>query len=1142
MNVDVNLGENATIESQGPASIDSDYDEYLAIPDGVHHNVAFLTDEKNDKDNCEPLLALPFHTIHSPPLKFKCPSRCIFIPGQKIQFQIIDHERSVTTHLLNPNLYTIELVHGPFTWTIKKRYKHFQHLHQQLKLFRASLNIPFPTKSHRERRTSFKYETRNKRMKVLPRFPAKPDGLVPDEQIEDRIHQLEEYLRTLLEIPIYRSHYETAAFLEVSQLSFVAELGNKGKEGSILKRTRSTHHGGTGCNLCGLLDAGICVRCNYVCSDVCGAWRQRWLVVKDTFVAYIRPKDGRVKSVMLYDSGFEVSSGIFSTGVRRGLHIMNLSRQITIKCPTRRVTREWMAFIKDTMHKSGADFVQRNRYSSFTPTRSGEVSSASWFVDGKDYMSAVADAMEAAKEEIFIADWWLSPEIHMKRPAIEGDYWRLDKILQRKATAGVKVFLLLYKEVEVALGINSFYSKQRLSKCHTENIRVLRHPDHTKAGVFLWAHHEKIVVIDQNIAFLGGIDLCYGRWDDHNHRLTDLGSIKHRESAINVVNAEQQSMLSLAKATNSFGVGVVKLMNQINVDDSETDAAVVNSISLTEPNEDALMNQPSPENMKCDTPEMDRKTILSMVKENVKSRSRDFMTLLRISSDEEEVHENGDQEGNGDENKTENYTAETVITDTTDCLSRTTDQTVDTVFSPDDSSVLNTVNEMMVMGLTGSAKLWIGKDYTNFIVKDFNNLDLPFQDLVDRCLTPRMPWHDIGAVVLGAPARDVARHFIQRWNAVKLEKAKLNGSYPYLLPKSYQNITVNQCLKDVKTYQVSCQIVRSVSHWSAGFLDAETWEGSIHEAYVDIISKAQHYIYIENQFFITLASMQVRNQVGDSLYKRILRAHREGVVFRVYVVIPLLPGFEGEVGSPTGTALHAITHWNYASISRGKDSLITRLKEAGVADPSEYISFHGLRTHSLLNGKPVTELIYIHSKLLIADDRVAIIGSANINDRSLLGKRDSEIAVVVQDEQFKSVVWGGKDAKSGYYCGSLRRRLFREHLGILDPTVINDQIQVFDPISPNFYHSTWRQIAQSNTDIYEKVFQCIPSDRVTCFASLRRYQIEIPLYESDPESASVLLKNIQGHLVMLPLEFLCNEVLTPNPSSVTGIMPTSLWT
>jgi phospholipase D1/2 len=82
---------------------------------------------------------------------------------------------------------------------------------------------------------------------------------------------------------------------------------------------------------------------------------------------------------------------------------------------------------------------------------------------------------------------------------------------------GVKVFILLYKEVELALGINSYYSKQRLASRH-ENIKVLRHPDHAKAGVFFWAHHEKLVVIDQSMAFVGGIDICYGRWDTHKHR------------------------------------------------------------------------------------------------------------------------------------------------------------------------------------------------------------------------------------------------------------------------------------------------------------------------------------------------------------------------------------------------------------------------------------------------------------------------------------------------------------------------------------------------------------------------------------------------------------------------------------------------
>lgn len=49
----------------------------------------------------------------------------------------------------------------------------------------------------------------------------------------------------------------------------------------------------------------------------------------------------------------------------------------------------------------------------------------------------------------------------------------------------------------------------------------------------------------------------------------------------------------------------------------------------------------------------------------------------------------------------------------------------------------------------------------------------------------------------------------------------------------------------------------------------------------------------------------------------------------------------------------------------------------------------------MLNGIPVTELIYVHSKLLIADDRTVICGSANINDRSLIGKRDSEVNVII---------------------------------------------------------------------------------------------------------------------------------------------------
>jgi len=56
-----------------------------------------------------------------------------------------------------------------------------------------------------------------------------------------------------------------------------------------------------------------------------------------------------------------------------------------------------------------------------------------------------------------------------------------------------------------------------------------------------------------------------------------------------------------------------------------------------------------------------------------------------------------------------------------------------------------------------------------------------------------------------------------------------------------------------------------------------------------------------------------------------------------------------------------------------------------------------LRNHGKINGLPATEIVYVHSKLMIADDSVILIGSANINDRSLMGDRDSEIGLIVED-------------------------------------------------------------------------------------------------------------------------------------------------
>ena len=59
--------------------------------------------------------------------------------------------------------------------------------------------------------------------------------------------------------------------------------------------------------------------------------------------------------------------------------------------------------------------------------------------------------------------------------------------------------------------INDWYI---ICEKYSLSLQVLRDPD----MIQLYSHHEKLVAIDQHIAFMGGIDLCFGRWDTKQHR------------------------------------------------------------------------------------------------------------------------------------------------------------------------------------------------------------------------------------------------------------------------------------------------------------------------------------------------------------------------------------------------------------------------------------------------------------------------------------------------------------------------------------------------------------------------------------------------------------------------------------------------
>lgn len=91
--------------------------------------------------------------------------------------------------------------------------------------------------------------------------------------------------------------------------------------------------------------------------------------------------------------------------------------------------------------------------------------------------------------------------------------------------------------------------------------------------------------------------------------------------------------------------------------------------------------------------------------------------------------------------------------------------------------------------------------------------------------------------------------------------------------------------------------------------------------------------------------------------------------------------------------MRELLHYERLTIGQASGSLLGRLNKEGI-NPADYFVVLGLRQHGRIRDLPVTELIYVHSKVIIVDDHYVLIGSANINDRSLIGYHDSELAVL----------------------------------------------------------------------------------------------------------------------------------------------------
>jgi phosphatidylserine/phosphatidylglycerophosphate/cardiolipin synthase-like enzyme len=1045
----------------------------------------------------------------------------------------------------------------------------------------------------------------------------------------ERRNAIQDYLRkVLIKLNMYHCS-ELCEFLEISGCSIKGRMGWKGREGFMEMKTTKLW--------------------KFSCIPVIfGRWKSNWVILRDSYLMVVQDIHNLNPSkVYLYNS-FTSLDEVYSRSMNPlkeyQIAVQDSMQRIDLRGDTRRQLLDMVAQLKMTFNNS--PWCKSNRFGSFAPIRTGV--KMKWYVDGAGYFHDVCEAILHAKRTIYIADWWLSPEFHLRRPPSQYPEFRIDRLLQRKAKEGVMIYVALFKELTVSLPNNSAHTKSSLKKLHP-NIKVQRHPDHIQSGTFFWAHHEKIVVVDNEIGFLGGLDICFGRFDDPTHRLSDYRP-----------------------------------------------------------------NNPSPDDV-----------------------------------------------------------------------------------------------------------MWPGQDYANSRLKDHVHVEKYQMDLIDRKQYARMPWHDISVSVSGAGARDLARHFIQRWNFVKSSKAKFREHIPYLLPEGEYARDRDNHLEG--TGNCKMQMIRSSAEWSSGVQK----EQSIYNAYITAIQESKHFIYIENQFFVTKCTEDphnlspIKNQIGLALVERIKKAHYEQTPFFVIVIIPLMPAFANEIHASDANVIRLVMHGQYVSISRGGQSLCEELAKSGI-DPNQYIKFYGLRcfdlipmshknapvnvtfikdlnnannnpstettvnngdssgssdsntavqnqnypltpaasevilhsesetdssdeepeddglfpqafkdqlkrlskvkfnlkppkkdklgtlpaisqsnpdltrtdsngsdihktlpaswlgngqyrvpmptplehpgpparqnsmplqgerhhhskpSHGSANSDPhnpffspehcydawalrhdsqlllprsvrrqvpndweqyaaehgpqypfntpaspratipqdsfaqaqyVTEQVYIHSKLMIVDDRVVICGSANLNDRSTRGNRDSEIAVHVEDQDLIDSTMGGLPFKVGKFAHSLRTTLFKEHVGLLDDfnseklmtweqtskyvnpapnTQYNKSLTAYeivrDPLS-KLFKQHWFQVSENNTKAYREVFRCVPDDTVRNWTQYKEFVPDSmyiktghpDLIRVSPQQVEEDLGIVRGHLVEFPTKFLEEENLSANIFSAENVLPLEVF-
>jgi phospholipase D1/2 len=864
-------------------------------------------------------------------------------------------------------------------------------------------------------------------------------------------------------------------------------------------------------------------------------------------------------------------------------------------------------------HEALPDFPKMTWGEPFSPQAPGN--KVEFFTTGAQYFEAVEQAIASAKESIYITGWQINFDVELRKNG-KTLYEALEAALDKNTQ--LKVYVMPWMSPKVGVDTGDFDTMLALAQLNAGIDKASKKNEPPRAFCLLamgqtdmpgllaigFSHHQKLVVVDNHKAFVGGIDLAYGRRDDGRFLLEHDGRTGAElyntcvPAMYEIPSRETHKYLTrwalFSSCFSGFRAGTGEFVMS---GSNKYIGAMLDGIGWVSDNTKDGMAHVS---NKIDQYEWN---------DWVKGKQQQVRDIVQDGA--KRALDDADKRVNGKLRMlrdTGNAYAADAVTATLSWLHDATLNVPQDILQP----TIDSIRTLTLVTQAQAQKKADQKDERYDKMKEVRKM-LPAGGKHLDVNQPRMPWHDVQCAVTGPSVSDLSKNFVDRWNstATRYEASGMQVANSQLVKTVFAaiGVSISNPPKIKRVPQVTptrdkqplagkawVQVLRSaprvlLKHEAAatGGKPPGLAQNNCLKAMLTGIRSAQKFIYIEGQFFqseygaehvngipdaygpmqalidITasprykkhikglklegvppdqiirrmdytylqsisddddfkhdfkhvlgnIGSIQASkamgkeqarllNPIGEALAKRIARAIADDLDFHVYLVVPVHP--EGTLNT-----LNIMTqlHYTMQSLVFGSDSLINRIRRAIIAGRlckskkikmtealkivssyplqevirqakdswKEYLTLLNLRNWTILEGKPVTEQIYVHSKLLIADDNVAILGSANINDRSQLGDRDSELAVIVRDDAQVLVKLDGVTvSKVSANVHDFRKRLWSKLFGLTDgakhPATSLQNVIDFPAAA-----STWQAIqavAHSNAVAYQNAFVHVP--------------------------------------------------------------------